>query len=357
VGTAHGPHRSALLVIASICLAASGAGLLLSSWVAGRVWRVGFSLSWSLIAGLVATWSAHLDGGLASPLLLLGVVPVMYAAMALSPFSVTLCGAATIVELVAVRLSDAHVTMAQQNLLMRFALVLGVVALAVASARHRDRLESQQIILISELQRRAEIDDLTGCVNQRVFHERLGEEVTRAIRYGRPLSVIICDVDLFKTFNDTHGHLAGDSALAAVGASLRSVARSSDVVARLGGDEFAILMPETTAAQAREVAHRINEDLAVSRQTVSLSIGVAELDQGQPSPAGLFQAADAALYDAKGDRPAHPRHGPGVTSAWTALATTAGDHAADAHACPCTSGRRRVPGADLRTSLSSGPPC
>ena len=76
------------------------------------------------------------------------------------------------------RLSDAHVTMAQQNLLMRFALVLGVVALAVASARHRDRLESQQIILINELQRRAEIDDLTGCVNQRVFHERLGEEVS-----------------------------------------------------------------------------------------------------------------------------------------------------------------------------------
>ena len=66
--------------------------------------------------------------------------------------------------------------------------------------------------------------------------------------------MIICDVDLFKTFNDTHGHLAGDSALAAVGAILRSVAHSSDMVARLGGDEFVILMPETTAAQAHEVA-------------------------------------------------------------------------------------------------------
>ena len=307
LGTPHGSHRAALLVIASTSLASTGAGFLLSSWVAGREWRVGFSLSWSLVAGLVAAWSAHLDGGVASPLLLLGVVPVMYAAMALSPFSVTLCGAVTVAELVAVRLSDAHVTMAQPNLMMRFALVLGVVTLAAASAGQRNRLESQQIILINELHRRAEIDDLTGCVNQRVFHERLGDEVARAIRYERALSMIICDVDLFKAYNDTHGHLAGDSALAAVGASLRSVARSSDVAARLGGDEFAILMPETTAAQANEVAQRITEDLAASRQTVSLSIGVAGLDQGQPSPARLFQAADAALYAAKADRSAHRR--------------------------------------------------
>jgi diguanylate cyclase (GGDEF)-like protein len=223
----------------------------------------------------------------------------MYAAMALSPFSVMLCGAATVAELVAVRLTDADVTLAQQNLMMRSALVLGVVTLAVASAAHRSRLESQQVILINELHRRAEIDELTGCVNQRVFHELLGDEVARAIRYKRPLSMIICDVDLFKTFNDTYGHLAGDSALAAVGASLRSVARSSDVAARVGGDEFAVLMPETTAAQATELAQRITEDLAALRQTVSLSIGVAELDPAEPSPARLFRDADAALYEAK----------------------------------------------------------
>jgi diguanylate cyclase (GGDEF)-like protein len=211
----------------------------------------------------------------------------------------TLCGAMTVAEMVTVRLSDAHVTMTQPNLLMRFALVLGVVVLAVASAVHRSRLERQQMAVMKELQRRAEIDDLTGCVNQRVFHERLGDEVARAIRYQRPLSLIICDVDLFKTFNNTHGHLAGDSVLASVGASLRSTARSTDVVARLGGDEFAIVMPETTERQASEVAQRITRTLAASPQTVSLSIGVAELDQADPSPARLFKAADLALYDAK----------------------------------------------------------
>jgi GGDEF domain-containing protein len=89
----------------------------------------------------------------------------------------------------------------------------------------------------------AATDPLTRLANHRAFHERLREELSRALRHERPLALVLLDVDHFKAINDSLGHERGDTVLAAVAATLSDVARTEDVLARLGGDEFALLMP------------------------------------------------------------------------------------------------------------------
>jgi diguanylate cyclase (GGDEF)-like protein len=294
--TPDGSHRAVLFAIGCGSGVAAVAGWCLSAWVAEQPWRSRFSLAWSLMTGVALAGCAHLDGGLDSPFLYLLILPVMYAAMALMPRLVALVGAAALVELVVIRLTDVDVRLPMERTLMLSALVVGAALLAFVSAVQRSRLEFEEAELSQELRRLADIDGLTGCWNHRTFYEHLDHEVDRALRYRRPLSLLLCDVDLFKGFNDAHGHAAGDVALVAVGATLRSEARSSDGVGRIGGDEFALLMPETTKAQAVAVAQRIISPRAM---VVTLSIGVAALNPVEPTSLRLFRDADAALYDAK----------------------------------------------------------
>jgi len=163
-------------------------------------------------------------------------------------------------------------------------------------------LQSGEEALMQELADRSVTDGLTGCRNHRAFHERLAEEVARAIRHQRPLALILCDVDHFKQFNDQFGHASGDQTLAAIGARLRACARSTDVLARIGGDEFAILMPETTTEAATAVSARI---VALARAgpgpsvEATLSIGVAGLDPAEPTAKRLLRDADRAMFSAK----------------------------------------------------------
>ena len=105
----------------------------------------------------------------------------------------------------------------------------------------------------------ADRDPLTGFYNHRFLHERLGEEVVRAQRARRPLSVLMVDLDDFKLVNDTFGHLYGDRVLTWTAELIRSTLRTSDVAARYGGDEFAFILPETDGDEARRVAERILE--------------------------------------------------------------------------------------------------
>jgi diguanylate cyclase (GGDEF)-like protein len=153
----------------------------------------------------------------------------------------------------------------------------------------------------------ADHDQLTGFYNHRYLHERLGEEVIRAQRSRRPLSVLMIDLDDFKLVNDTFGHLFGDRVLAWAGELIRSTLRGSDVPARYGGDEFAVILPETDGEAARRVAERILQACRMrafrgeSRGPlpIGLSIGLATFPTDARGAQELVAAADRALYRVK----------------------------------------------------------
>jgi diguanylate cyclase (GGDEF)-like protein/PAS domain S-box-containing protein/putative nucleotidyltransferase with HDIG domain len=152
------------------------------------------------------------------------------------------------------------------------------------------------------LVRQATTDGLTGLLNHRAFHDALRGEVRRARRYGRPLSVVLVDLDEFKQVNDRHGHQAGDRLLCRVASVLHDVVRGSEIVARLGGDEFALLLPETDLLGARASAERVRAAVATlpeaASQGVSASAGVADLAQAGTAD-DLIRLADGALYWSK----------------------------------------------------------
>ena len=167
---------------------------------------------------------------------------------------------------------------------------------------------------LTELNRRLEdlarTDGLTGLANRRVFDETLSTEVPRSNRTGSPLSLLLLDIDLFKAFNDTHGHLAGDLCLQEIGRTLaKTVGRPGDLTARYGGEEFAIVLPNTEVRGAWSVAQRILmkiREVGIDHggdkpSFVTVSIGIATLAgaSGEVLPSGLIQTADAALYQAK----------------------------------------------------------
>ena len=154
-----------------------------------------------------------------------------------------------------------------------------------------------------EARKLAETDALTGLYNQRYFQETLRREVTRAHRYQRKLTLIVFDLDDFKSINDQVGHLAGDRVLAQAADRFREAVRSVDVASRIGGDEFAVIMPESTAEDGEQLFKRVHNSmrgtaLGPDEQRLRLSGGIAELLHGD-TPASLFERADAALYRAK----------------------------------------------------------
>jgi diguanylate cyclase (GGDEF)-like protein len=166
-----------------------------------------------------------------------------------------------------------------------------LVAVAIANAQAWETITRQ-----------AATDPLTGLANRRTFRERLEAEVRRADRHGRPLSLVIFDLDHFKAVNDTHGHQAGDDALIAVACRLTALARNGELIARIGGEEFAWLMPETTQDGAYLAAERARQTIGsapfgdVGRLT--LSAGVCS-NRNADSAHELMRRADQALYEAK----------------------------------------------------------
>lgn len=164
-------------------------------------------------------------------------------------------------------------------------------------------------IVCDELELRliAQSDHLTGTLTRRGFVEQVEREIARSTRYSRPGSLIILDLDHFKSINDNHGHAVGDAVLCQVADVMRSSLRPSDVVGRLGGEEFGILLPETGEREAILTADRLRRAIDAHQVRVSdhlsvhvtASLGVAGLTEGMAAFADWLQAADAMLYAAK----------------------------------------------------------
>jgi len=153
-------------------------------------------------------------------------------------------------------------------------------------------------------------DGLTELANRRFFDTHLADQVALARRYGRPLALVICDVDSFKSYNDHYGHPAGDECLKRVAAALRSCCRrTADTAARYGGEEFALILPETGLGDAMHVAEAAKDAVAQLRIAheksriepyVTISGGIAVLlHNGNSSALQLIVEADRCLYLAK----------------------------------------------------------
>jgi len=177
---------------------------------------------------------------------------------------------------------------------------------AELSARVRASLRSK--FMLDLLAKKAMIDGLTGLWNRAYLDHRISAELQLAHRHGRMLSLIMTDVDRFKSLNDKHGHPFGDEVLRRIARFLVEGCRTEDVVCRYGGEEFVILTPEVGAAKASLLAERLRCAIAQQRfrhrdadVCVSCSFGVAELEQleHEHSASALIERADLALYQAK----------------------------------------------------------
>jgi two-component system, cell cycle response regulator len=162
----------------------------------------------------------------------------------------------------------------------------------------------------NEENRRLSITDpLTGAFNRRYLMEQLPREIDRAVRYGRPLSVLMCDVDHFKKINDTYGHLVGDEVLKWFVATLQNTARTTDWVARYGGEEFVVVLPETSAVNAVTAAEHLRAEVAANpfvsaaaNFPVTASFGVSGWRSTIPKGStldALMAKCDAGVYASK----------------------------------------------------------
>jgi diguanylate cyclase (GGDEF)-like protein len=191
----------------------------------------------------------------------------------------------------------------------------GLIALCALHEHAYSRADEQRIEafcemlaqIVTSLEERAQLaaaamtDKLTGLPNDRALHERLASELASASRRGKPLAVVMIDLDTFKEINDRHGHAAGDSTLRFVADCMRAAVRTSDTVGRLGGDEFMWILPDCDSGHAAMTVARARKLIAQGRQDVELTTTSAGIcDTASTSdPAELVRLADVALYASK----------------------------------------------------------
>lgn len=179
---------------------------------------------------------------------------------------------------------------------------IATILLEVLSVRVRNAYDQ-----LGELNEHAMRDELTGLLNRRAFHERMSEEADRSRRYGDPFSLVLIDLDKFKSINERFGHTAGDRVLAWIGRILDEHTRSVDSAYRIGGEEFAIICPASRGPFARQAAERLVSVVAQATPPLSvdlrvtMSAGYAACPTEGRTPDLVFHAADRALLRAKAD--------------------------------------------------------
>jgi diguanylate cyclase (GGDEF)-like protein len=158
--------------------------------------------------------------------------------------------------------------------------------------------------MADELKARARTDDLTALPNFRAFRERIDAELERADRYPESFGVLVLDLDRFKKYNDTYGHLAGNDALRRVAQTIRETVRAVDFPARYGGEEFAVVVPQVDGPALAAIAERLRANIESlpappDGSTLTVSIGAAVYPHDGADREALFRTADERLYEAK----------------------------------------------------------
>lgn len=166
--------------------------------------------------------------------------------------------------------------------------------------------ENQIDQLLKIIREMALKDALTGVYNHANFHERLQSEIARAQRFSSQVSLLLIDIDDFRSFNEQHGHIVGDQVLVVLGQIIRTYLRRYDIPARFGGEEFAVILPDTSAVDALKVAQRIRanaaeRDIATGHSTTrfTISLGLSHFPSQADSAMVLIACAEAALRHAK----------------------------------------------------------
>lgn len=163
-------------------------------------------------------------------------------------------------------------------------------------------------ILFQATQELAYTDALTGVFNRRYFDQRFSREILRAKRYSRSLSVLMIDIDFFKNYNDTYGHLMGDRVLQKVASVLEEKLRRADILCRYGGEEFVVILPEINLENATIVAEKLRkaimanthlDESQMQKTNLTVSVGVASLPENSNDEEVILGLADKALYNAK----------------------------------------------------------
>ncbi len=168
------------------------------------------------------------------------------------------------------------------------------------------KLARERLDMMARLQKLSITDGLTQLYNSRHFYNQLKAELDRSNRYGHPLSLLLLDIDEFKVYNDTYGHLDGDQILIGIGRLIKECLRKMDSAYRYGGEEFTILLPETVGEEARTVAERLRASVCQKNfcsnsgnpVNITISIGVTEYVQKE-TISDFVQRADKAMYTSK----------------------------------------------------------
>lgn len=282
-----------LLLLAQVTLAAVASGLQLDmgrlSGVAAQAWSISLLMVWLFGSVLVQAWPRLVDefGGVAARVLALPLL--LSAGLGLLRMSSLLLGPPQPVSFD----TTPHALVAMLILVVTTTLHGAMAAMVILRLVRRLRESSQR-------------DALTGLNNRGEWMRQLGVQQRLLQRRGRPLAVLLLDIDHFKRVNDGHGHAAGDEVLVGIAQTLRLASRDADVVGRLGGEEFALLLPDCELPSALRLAERLRHAVQQTRIVwhgrqlqVSTSIGVAVADSADEDLTKLLERADAALYRAK----------------------------------------------------------
>jgi diguanylate cyclase (GGDEF)-like protein len=280
-----------------------------------------FNIATHIVAASGAWWTHHTIStrmaGMVDPVFRLPVVPVLSAICAVLVYVVLnhalIGGALALARNISWRQSGV---MKWQSLQPDFIMsclgyvvaVLWVVNPWLVLPALSPLVLMYQALMVPQLRQEAQTDSKTGLHNARHFSTLYQSEIERAKRFGRPLALIMADLDLLRNINNTYGHLAGDAVLAGIGKIIRETVRDFDVAGRFGGEEFAIVLPEATPEEARVTAERLrvaveNASFSIPNNStqlhVTMSVGVACHPIDAETPTDLIHRADIAVYQAK----------------------------------------------------------